>query len=70
LVDPVKEIFTSAKIWKLLGTKTYEAPSLDACIKLIDENGANIQEAKDRAAREGRNVNEEEARWNDLLGRA
>ena len=64
----MKEIFTRAKIWALLGDKDHTSASLEWCLDLIAQYGGNIHEARSRATSEGRNIDNEMVRWNELRG--
>jgi hypothetical protein len=66
LVDAVKEVFTRAKIWELLGDEMHTAGNLEDCMFLIRGNGGNQREAMVRAGIEGRDIEEELIRWNQL----
>lgn len=66
LVDDVKEVFTRAKIWKLLGDKDHTCSNLEECMQLIDQNGGNLDEARNRAEIEGRTIDAELIRLNQL----
>jgi len=61
LCDAVRESFTRSKIWKMLEAHTNDShvfPTLHGCLQQIHKNGGNIDEAKDRAAKAGRSVDE------------
>lgn len=66
MVDDVKEVFTRAQIWKLLGDKNYASSNLEECTQLIDHNGGNLDEARSRAEMEGRTIDAELIRLNLL----
>ena len=61
LCDAVRESFTRSKIWKMLEAHTNDSHvflTLHGCLQQIHKNGGNIDEAKDRAAKAGRSVDE------------
>jgi hypothetical protein len=66
LVDDVREVFTRAKIWELLGDNDYTSLNLEECIQLIDRHGGNLDEARYRAEEEGRTIDAELCRLNRL----
>jgi hypothetical protein len=59
LVDDVREVFTRAKIWELLGDTDHTAATLKECMRLIELHGGNLEEARDRAETEGRTIDDE-----------
>ena len=68
LVDDVKAVFTRARIWQLLGPNEHVSSTLEECLQLIGINGVNLDEARTRAEREGRSIDRELNRWNQLRG--
>ena len=70
LVDSVKEVFTRAKIWRLLGESDHTSENLEDVLRTIEGNGGNLMEARARAEREGRNIDSELDRWDQLRTRA
>ena len=66
LVDDVREVFTRAKIWELLGDTDHTAVTLKECMRLIEMSGGNLGEARDRAEAEGRTIDDELERLNRL----
>jgi hypothetical protein len=66
LVDDVRAVFTRAKIWKLLGHEDHAATSLEECMNLIERYGGNQEEARNRAEEEGRTIDAELRRLQNL----
>jgi len=66
LVDDVKEVFTRAKIWKLLGDDNHTSSNLEECMQLIEQRGGNLDEARHWAEMEGRTIDAELNRLNQL----
>lgn len=66
LVDDVREVFTRAKIWELLGDTDHTAASLKECMRLIELRGGNLEEARNRAEADGRTIDDELERLNRL----
>ena len=66
LVDDVREVFTRAKIWELLGDTDHTAGSLKECMRLIELHGGNLEEARERAEAEGRTIDDELERLHQL----
>ena len=66
LVYDVKEVFTRAKIWELLGDSDHTSSNLEECMRLINHNGGNLDEARARAEMEGRTIDAELTRMNEL----
>ena len=67
LVDDVKEVFTRAKIWELLGDNNHTSSDLEECMQLIEQYGGNLDEARYRAEMEGRTIDAELIRLNQLM---
>jgi len=66
LTDEVREVFTRAKIWELLGDEEHTSPTIEDCMDLMNKNGGNLEEARRRAAEGGRNVHAELERLRHL----
>ena len=64
----MREVFTRAKIWELLGGSDHTSGSLGDCMRLIKEHGGNHREARDRAEAEGRTIGDELRRLSQLEG--
>jgi len=63
--DSLKEVFTRAKIFRLLGEE-HVAATVEDCIALIHSQGGNHDEAGRRASAEGRSIDAEVNRWKNL----
>lgn len=67
LIESVKQVFTRAKIFRLLGDDgEYTSGTLEECIALIRLHGGNHEEAARRANEEGRTIDAEITRWKNL----
>jgi len=63
--DSLKEVFTRAKIFRLLGDE-HVASTVEECIGFIHLHGGNHDEAARRARAEGRSIDAELNRWKNL----
>jgi hypothetical protein len=63
--DSLKEVFTRAKIFRLLGDE-HVASTVEECIGFIHLHGGNHNEAARRANAEGRSIDAEVNRWKNL----
>jgi hypothetical protein len=68
LAESVREVFTRAKIWELLGDDDHTSESLESCLELVKLHGGNYEEARHRAEAEGRTIEEELHRLHQLEG--
>jgi len=66
LIEPIRAVFTRAKIFRLLGPEEYVSPTVGECIALIRSHGGNHDEAARRANAEGRSIDAEITRWKNL----
>jgi len=63
--DSLKEVFTRAKIFRLLGDE-HVASTVEECLGFIHLHGGNHDEAARRARAEGRSIDAELNRWKNL----
>jgi hypothetical protein len=66
LTDDVREVFTRANMWKVLGDNDYTAVTIEECISLIEQHGGNRDVARQLAEKEDRTIDAELARLAQL----